>query len=82
MTKQKLLLLLLIAAAIGAFFAFDLQRFLNLAFFNEQQEAIDAYLQVHPLLTGSIFFAIYVAVTGLSLPGAAVMTLVAGAISV
>lgn len=80
MTKQKLLLLLLIAAAIGAFFAFDLQRFLNLAFFNEQQEAIDAYLQVHPLLTGSIFFAIYVAVTGLSLPGAAVMTLVAGAI--
>ena len=80
MTKRKLLLLLLIAIAISVFFALDLQRFLNLAFFKEQQQVIDAYLQVHPLLTGSIFFVIYVAVTGLSLPGAAVMTLVAGAI--
>jgi uncharacterized membrane protein YdjX (TVP38/TMEM64 family) len=38
---------------------------------------IDAYVRT---LTAGIFFAIYVAVTGLSLPGAAIMTLVAGAI--
>lgn len=80
MTRHKLLLLLLIATAIGAFFAFDLGRFLNIDFFKAQQAAIEAYRQTHPLLTASVFFLVYVAVTGLSLPGAAVMTLVAGAI--
>ena len=80
MSKQKIILLIAIAAAIGAFFAFDLGRFLDLAFFKEQQNAIEAYRLDHPLLTAGIFFAIYVAVTGLSLPGAAVMTLVGGAI--
>ena len=38
------------------------------------------YFQAHPWRTGFGFFAAYVAVTGLSLPGAALMTLVAGAI--
>ena len=80
MSKSKIILLVAIAAAIAAFFAFDLGRFLDLQFLKAQQAAIDAYLQQHPLLTAGIFFAVYVAVTGLSLPGAAVMTLVAGAI--
>ncbi len=80
MSKQKIIILIAIVAAIGAFFAFDLGRFLDLAFFKEQQNAIEAYRLDHPLLTAGIFFAIYVAVTGLSLPGAAVMTLVGGAI--
>ena len=80
MSKRKILLLLAIAAAIVAFFALDLGRFLDLAFFKEQQAAIDGYRQTHPLLTAGLFFIIYVAVTGLSLPGAAVMTLVGGAI--
>jgi pyruvate/2-oxoglutarate dehydrogenase complex dihydrolipoamide dehydrogenase (E3) component/uncharacterized membrane protein YdjX (TVP38/TMEM64 family) len=79
-SKPKILLFVAIAAAIVAFFAFDLGRYLDLAFFKEQQAAIEAYRQQNPLLTAGIFFLIYVAVTGLSLPGAAVMTLVAGAI--
>ena len=44
MTRHKLLFLLLIATAIGAFFAFDLGRFLNIDFFKAQQAAIEAYL--------------------------------------
>ncbi|MCB1772150.1 MAG: FAD-dependent oxidoreductase [Gammaproteobacteria bacterium] len=80
MAKRKLILLLAIAAAIGLFFVFDLGRFLNLEFFKQQQEAIEAYRQAHPLLTAGGFLLVYVAVTGLSLPGAAVMTLVGGAI--
>ncbi len=80
MSKNKIILLIAIVAAIAAFFAFDLGRFLDLAFFKEQQTAIEAYRQNHPLLTAGLFFIIYVAVTGLSLPGAAVMTLVGGAI--
>lgn len=80
MNKKRLAILLAIAASIGAFFAFDLDRFLTLDFFRSQQEAIDAFVRANPVRSGLIFFAIYVTVTGLSLPGAALMTLVAGAI--
>ena len=69
-----------IGVAVAAFFVFDLGRFFDLAYLKAQQSAIEAYRQDHPLLTAALFFVIYVAVTGLSLPGAAIMTLVAGAI--
>ena len=80
MKKSRLVLIIVIAAAIAAFFMFDLGRFFTLEFFKSQQAAIDSYFTANPLQTAAIFFAIYVAVTGLSLPGAALMTLVAGAI--
>ena len=77
---KRLALFALIAAAVAAFFAFDLHRYFTLDFFKAQQAAIDAYYRAHPLQTATVYFAIYVAVTGLSLPGAAVMTLAGGAI--
>ena len=80
MSKGRLLLLFVIAAAIAAFFVFDLKSVLSLDYFKEQQAAIGARFQAHPLQTAAIYFAIYVAVTGLSLPGAALMTLAGGAI--
>ena len=80
MNPRKLALIVIIVALIAAFFVFDLGRYFSLDFFKSQQEAIMAYYQTHPFTTAAIFFAIYVAVTGLSLPGAAVMTLIGGAI--
>ncbi len=80
MKKSRLALIIVIAAAIAAFFMFDLGRFFTLEFFKSQQASIDSYFTANPLQTAAIFFVIYVAVTGLSLPGAALMTLVAGAI--
>ncbi len=80
MRKSRLILLVVIVIAIAAFFVFDLGRYFTLGFFKSQQAAIDSYFSANPLRTAAIFFAIYVAVTGLSLPGAALMTLVAGAI--
>ncbi|HRF45159.1 MAG TPA: FAD-dependent oxidoreductase [Candidatus Competibacteraceae bacterium] len=80
MNTRKLLLIVVIAILVGAFFAFDLGRFFSLDYVKNQQVAIDAYRVAHPALTAGIFFALYVAVTGLSLPGAAIMTLAAGAI--
>ncbi len=80
MKKSRLVLIIVIAAAIAAFFMFDLGRFFTLEFFKSQQASIDSYFTANPLQTAAIFFVIYVAVTGLSLPGAALMTLVAGAI--
>ena len=80
MNKTRLAVLLLLALLIAAFFAFDLGQYFSLAFFKSQQAAIDAYYGAHPLQTILIYSAIYVAVTALSLPGAAIMTLAGGAI--
>ena len=80
MSRNKIVLLLVIVLAVAAFFAFDLGRFFDLAFIKAQQSAIEAYRQDHPLLTAGLFFVIYIAVTALSLPGAAIMTLAGGAI--
>jgi pyruvate/2-oxoglutarate dehydrogenase complex dihydrolipoamide dehydrogenase (E3) component/uncharacterized membrane protein YdjX (TVP38/TMEM64 family) len=80
MDKKRLLLLAVIAAAIAAFFAFDLRQYLSLEFFQASRARIDALYAAHPWQTAAAFFAVYVAVTALSLPGAAIMTLVAGAI--
>ena len=80
MNRSKLLLLVVLVAAIAAFIAFDLGRFFTLEQFRAQQSAIEAYRQAHPVQTALVFLVVYVAVTALSLPGAALMTLVAGAI--
>jgi pyruvate/2-oxoglutarate dehydrogenase complex dihydrolipoamide dehydrogenase (E3) component/uncharacterized membrane protein YdjX (TVP38/TMEM64 family) len=80
MNRNRWLLLLAIAAAVAVFFAFDLGRWLDLAFLKQQQAAITAYRDAHPLLTAAAYFAAYVAVTGLSLPGATVMTLAGAAV--
>jgi pyruvate/2-oxoglutarate dehydrogenase complex dihydrolipoamide dehydrogenase (E3) component/uncharacterized membrane protein YdjX (TVP38/TMEM64 family) len=80
MPYRKLALLLLLVLLAGAFFAFDLGRYLSLEYLKSQQVALDAYTRAHPVQATLAYFAVYVAVTGLSLPGAAVMTLAGGAI--
>lgn len=80
MSKRKLFLAGVVAAAIVAFFAMDLGQYLSLDLFRTQRSAIDGYVAQSPLHAGAAFFVIYVTVAGLSLPGAAVMTLIAGAI--
>lgn len=78
--KTRLLLLIIIAAAIGAFFAFDLGRYFSLEFLQSQRTSLVAYRDAHPLLSTGVYFAVYVLATALSLPGAAVLTLAGGAI--
>jgi len=80
MDKKRLLVLALVAAAIAAFFIFDLKQYLSLDFFQASRARIDAFHAAHPWQTAAAFFLLYVAVTALSLPGAAIMTLAAGAI--
>jgi pyruvate/2-oxoglutarate dehydrogenase complex dihydrolipoamide dehydrogenase (E3) component/uncharacterized membrane protein YdjX (TVP38/TMEM64 family) len=76
----KILLLLLIVAAIGAFFLFGLGDYLTLASLKARQSELAAYVAANPLTALAAFFLLYVAVTALSLPGAAILTLAAGAI--
>ena len=80
MDRKKLALAAVVAAAFAVFFVLDLGRYLDLGFLKEQRERLHALFLARPVFAGASFFAIYVAVTGLSLPGAAVLTLVAGAI--
>jgi len=80
MNKSRLAVMLVIAGLLAAFFAFGGHRYLSFEQFRAQQAAIQSFVQAHPWEAGAAFFALYVAVTGLSLPGAAVMTLAAGAI--
>jgi uncharacterized membrane protein YdjX (TVP38/TMEM64 family) len=79
-TKGRWAVLLAIAAGVAAFFIFDLGQYLSLAYFKERQAEFTTFYEAHRPATVAAFFLAYVAVTGLSLPGAAIMTLAAGAI--
>ena len=80
MKSSKIVVVAVLVVVIAAFFALGGHRYLSIEQFKAQQAAIQAYYLAHPLQTAAVFFALYVAVTGLSLPGAAVLTLAAGAI--
>jgi uncharacterized membrane protein YdjX (TVP38/TMEM64 family) len=75
-----LALLALLAAAILAYFWFDLGQYLSLDQFKAQQAEIIAAKDAAPALYIGGFFLLYVGVTALSLPGAAIMSLIAGAL--
>jgi uncharacterized membrane protein YdjX (TVP38/TMEM64 family) len=80
MKFSKTQLIALFAVLNILFFAFDLHNVLTLDRLQFQQEAIRSYYATHPLLTILAYSLVYIAVTGLSLPGAALLTLVGGAL--
>ena len=80
MTKGRIAVVVIVAALVAAFFVFDLRQYFSIDYFQSRRSAIEAYFAAHPVGTAAAFFGIYVAVTGLSLPGAAIMTLAGGAI--
>ena len=80
MNSRKLALMGLILALLGSFFVFDIGQYLNLEALKAQQAALNAQVAAQPWLAAGLFFIAYVAVTALSLPGAALMTLLAGAL--
>ena len=77
---KKTILFSALLILIASYFIFDLGQYLNLEYIKANQQAFADYYQANPVLTIAIFFAIYVLVTGLSLPGATIMTLVGGAL--
>ncbi len=80
MTLRRIVLIAALLAAALAYYSLDLGRYLSLEYFKQQQAAIETWRAAQPAKSGLIYFLAYVAVTGLSLPGAAVMTLAGGAI--
>ncbi len=80
MNSSKIALLLVLAVLLAAFFMFDLQHYLTLDALKSRQAAIESYRSTHPGTAIAIYALCYIIVTGLSLPGAAVLTLAGGAI--
>ncbi|WP_027146935.1 FAD-dependent oxidoreductase [Methylobacter marinus] len=80
MKASRIVLLLVIAALMAAFFIFDLGQYLTLEALKSRQAAIESYRSAHPGLSVVIYALLYIAVTGLSLPGATVLTLAGGAV--
>ena len=80
MKNKKLLILGLLFVLIVLFFVFDLGRYFSLGYIKAQQGNFAELYAQRPAMVIAAFFAAYVAVTALSLPGAAIMTLAAGGI--
>ena len=76
----KIILVLVVAAAIGAFFAFDLQQYFSLAELKKQRDALAAFAESRPVLSIGSYFVSYVLMAALSLPGAAILTIAGGTI--
>lgn len=73
-------LVALLAALVAVYFLLDLGRYLELGYLKSVQIQVVDWVRARPLTASAVFFALYVLVTALSLPGAAVMTLAAGAV--
>ena len=80
MKLRKLLLVVVVLAAVGVFFALDLHHYLRLERLRASLDEVLAWQAANPVLSVALYFFVYVAVTALSLPGAAVMTLAGGAV--
>jgi len=77
---QKLIVVALLAAAIIAFFAFDLSHYLSFSYLKENQLQFHEYYQANPITVSLTFFVLYIISVTLSIPGATLLTLIGGAI--
>jgi len=80
MNNKKITLIILFILLVALFFSLDIAQYLDLGYIKSQQSTIDNYYATKPILTGFIFFISYILITGVSLPGAGILTLAAGAI--
>ncbi|MDD2851428.1 MAG: TVP38/TMEM64 family protein [Desulfuromonadaceae bacterium] len=80
MNIKKAALALAGIVVVILFFYFDLQRFLTLTALKANRQTLLDYYAAHELIMVASFMAIYIIQTALSLPGAAILSLAAGAI--
>ena len=80
MNVKKTALALVGIVVVVLFFYFDLQRFLTLTALKANCQTLLDYYAAHKLVMVAGFMVIYIVQTALSLPGAAILSLAAGAI--
>jgi uncharacterized membrane protein YdjX (TVP38/TMEM64 family) len=74
----KIVVIGLVVCGALAFLLFDLKQYLSLEYIKTSQESFRSLYQSHRLAVIAVYMGIYIAVTALSLPGAAVLTLAGG----
>lgn len=79
-TARKLVLVLCIAVLAAGFWWLDLGHYLSLDYLQDERQRLLALREAQPAIVAASFFLIYVLIAALSIPGAAVLTLAAGAI--
>jgi pyruvate/2-oxoglutarate dehydrogenase complex dihydrolipoamide dehydrogenase (E3) component/uncharacterized membrane protein YdjX (TVP38/TMEM64 family) len=80
MRVRQILVLLLLAAAVGAFVALDAGRLLSLEQLRASQATFAQLQSEQPYTVAAVYFVLYVAATALSIPGATIITLAGGAL--
>ncbi|NVK31072.1 MAG: FAD-dependent oxidoreductase, partial [Gammaproteobacteria bacterium] len=78
--NSKLIIVAIFGLALLAYFALDLEQYLSLDSLKQHQESLSQWVQSHYVQALFGFFILYVAAASLSLPGATILTLLAGAI--
>ena len=78
--QKKSSLVIVALALLVVFIGLDLSQYLTLESLRTRQDDLSAWVLESPLKAGLIFASAYIAVTTLSLPGAAIMTLAGGAL--
>jgi pyruvate/2-oxoglutarate dehydrogenase complex dihydrolipoamide dehydrogenase (E3) component/uncharacterized membrane protein YdjX (TVP38/TMEM64 family) len=77
---QRLALLTLLALVVALFFGLGLHQQLSLGALQQAHADLLSWRRQAPVVTAATYMSLYVAITALSLPGAAVLTLAGGAI--
>ena len=77
---NKILIIIVVLVLIAAFRIFNVGDYLSLSYIKESQEKFTSLYRDHRITVIAAYMAIYILVTSLSLPGAAVMTLAGGAL--
>ena len=77
---NKTIIVVIVIGVIVAFRIFNLGEYFTLSYIKESQQKFDVLYNEHQFLVISGYMLIYILVTSLSLPGAAVMTLAGGAL--
>lgn len=80
MTRKRLVTVLVVAAAAGLYLWFDVGSLLSLAALKANHQRLVEYYAAHRASTAAVFVLVYIVQTALSLPGAAILSLAAGAI--
>jgi uncharacterized membrane protein YdjX (TVP38/TMEM64 family) len=74
----KIIVVLAIGIAVAAFFYFDLGQFLSLQALKDNRDYLLSFTETHSAAAAALFVLAYIAVAGLSLPGAMILTLAGG----
>ncbi len=78
--KKKIVLLSVIGVVVALFFVFDLGQYLSLESLKSNRDYLRAFYDANAVAMVAAFIGVYIVTVALSLPGATILTLCAGAI--